>query len=173
MNSIPTGRVTKEADGSYDLILTRSFRAGIEDVWASVTDPERTAHWYGTWKGEAGPGKTIDVQMGFEEGAPWSAMTIDSCREPQHLALSAVDDYGAWHLEVNLTENDGVTDLEFIQHRIDPGMVESIGPGWEYYLDNLVASRDELPLPDFHDYYPSQSAYFVAQLEAVAGQSET
>jgi hypothetical protein len=35
-----------------------------------------------------------------------------------------------------------------------------VGPGWEYYLDNLVASRDGAPLPDFDDYYPAQAAYY-------------
>jgi hypothetical protein len=37
------------------------------------------------------------------------------------------------------------------------------GPGWEYYLDVLVASRAGEKLPSFEDYYPSQKAYYAEQ----------
>jgi hypothetical protein len=54
----------------------------------------------------------------------------------------------------------GVTTLRFVQH-LEPGAeVGAVGPGWEYYLDMLVASRSGGPLPDFGDYYPSQAAYY-------------
>jgi hypothetical protein len=37
---------------------------------------------------------------------------------------------------------------------------EEIGPGWEYYLDALVAAMNDNPLPNFDDYWPSlASAY--------------
>ncbi len=51
--------------------MSRTFRAPIEDVWASGTEPDRTARWFGTWTGDAAPGRMIKVQMGFEEEAPW------------------------------------------------------------------------------------------------------
>lgn len=35
-----------------------------------------------------------------------------------------------------------------------------VGPGWEYYLDMLVAARDGAPKPDFDDYYPTMKSYF-------------
>ena len=37
MISPPTGRLFPTADGN-DLVLSRTFRAPIEDVWASVTE---------------------------------------------------------------------------------------------------------------------------------------
>ena len=44
---------------------------------------------------------------------------------------------------------------------VDSGAdVGSMGPGWEYYLDLLVASRDGGPAPAFDDYYPAQKAYY-------------
>ena len=67
MTNTPTGRL---ADGSA-LVVSRTFRAPIEDVWASVTEPDRTARWFGTWKGDAAPGRMIKVQMGFEDESPW------------------------------------------------------------------------------------------------------
>jgi hypothetical protein len=45
--------------------------------------------------------------------------------------------------------------------------VGDLGPGWEFYLDNLVASRSNGPLPDFNDYYPAQKAFY---LEQAAGE---
>jgi hypothetical protein len=41
--------------------------------------------------------------------------------------------------------------------------VGSFGPGWEFYLDALAASRDGAAVPDFNDYYPAQKEYFAAQ----------
>jgi hypothetical protein len=40
--------------------------------------------------------------------------------------------------------------------------VGELGPGWEYYLDALVASREGQPLPKFDAYYPEQKAYFTS-----------
>src|SRR5690606_23528632 len=58
MSPKPTGHVR-----GNDLILTRTFRAPIDDVWTSVTDSESTARWIGRWEGDAGPGKTVRLQM--------------------------------------------------------------------------------------------------------------
>ncbi|GAA4604669.1 uncharacterized protein YndB with AHSA1/START domain [Actinoplanes octamycinicus] len=158
MSPTPTGRLA-----GTDLVLTRTFRAPVDDVWASLTDPERTARWYGPWEGDAGPGRIIKVQMAHEEGRPWMDMTIDACEPPRRLALSADEGGDRWVLELALTEADGVTELRFTQHLTGLGAVGEIGPGWEFYLDALVAARDGAPMPDFDDYYPSQKEYFEAQ----------
>jgi uncharacterized protein YndB with AHSA1/START domain len=157
MTLTPTGQLLGK-----DLVLTRTFRAPVDDVWASVTESERTARWYGPWRGEAGPGRRIEVQLVGEEGQPWETMTIDACEPPRRLALSAVNDYGSWHLELELTETAGVTELRFTQHLTDTDGVGEVGPGWEFYLDALVASRDGGPAPVFDDYYPSMKGYYEA-----------
>jgi len=158
MSPTPTGRLF-----GNDLVLTRTFHAPVADVWASITDPERTARWFGPWQGDAAPGRTIQVQMVHEEGQPWMDMTIDACEPPRRLALSAVNEHGSWHLDMVLTEGDGVTELRFTQHLTDTDNVGEIGPGWEYYLDALVASREDRPVPDFNDYYPAMKKHFDAQ----------
>jgi uncharacterized protein YndB with AHSA1/START domain len=158
MKPTPTGRLVGK-----DLVLTRTFRAPIDDVWASVTESARTARWYGPWRGEAGPGRAIEVQLIHEEGQPWTEMTIDVCEPPRRLALSAVDDWGSWHLELELSERDGVTELRFTHHLTDTEGVADIGAGWEYYLDALVHSRDGRPMPSFTDYHPAMKEYFEAQ----------
>jgi uncharacterized protein YndB with AHSA1/START domain len=159
MSPTPTGRLF-----GNDVVLTRTFRAPIADVWASLTDPDRTARWYGPWKGDAAPGRTIQVQMAYEEGRPWTEMVIDACEPPRRLSLKADNDYGSFHMEMELAETGGVTELRFTHHLTDRDTVGDFGPGWEYYLDALVASRDGLPMPEFDDYYPSMKGHFEEQL---------
>ncbi|MFF5081261.1 SRPBCC family protein [Actinoplanes sp. NPDC000266] len=158
MSPTPTGRLFGE-----ELVLTRAFHAPVDDVWTSLTDPVRTARWFGPWKGDAAPGAAIQVQLVQEEGQPWTDMTIDACEPPRRLALSSVDEHGSWLLDMVLTETEGVTELRFTQRLIDTGNVGEVGPGWEFYLDALVASRDGTPMPDFNDYYPSMKEHFEAQ----------
>lgn len=159
MTPRPTGTILF-TDEARDLVLTRTFRADVEDVWASITEPERTARWFGSWSGDAAPGKTIRFRPGFEEGAPENDMVIDACEPPRHLAVTTIDDSGSWHLEARLEQSGNTTTLTFTHHLDDNTDAGSIGPGWEYYLDMLVASRDGTPLPNFDDYYPAQQAYY-------------
>ncbi|MEV0292532.1 SRPBCC family protein [Nocardia sp. NPDC050710] len=162
----PSGRLFG-TDAGCDLVLTRSYRAPIEDVWASLTESERTARWYGPWEGEGVPGGTIKVQMAFEKGQPWMEMRIGACEPPRRLEISAVDEAGSWYLEVQLSESAAGTELRFTQHLNGPdeiALVPEVGPGWEYYLDMFGAARNGISLPDFGDYFPAMRAYY-AELE--------
>ena len=159
MTNAPAGRLLPAADGSK-LVVSRTFHAPIEDVWASVTEPEQTARWFGPWTGEAAPGAMIKVRMGLEDGDPWLDKRIDACDAPRRLAL--VNSGGGMRIELLLAHADGLTELQ-LAHHLDPGDdVGAYGPGWEYYLDMLVAARDGLPAPSFDDYYPAMKAYYEA-----------
>lgn len=166
MTPIPTGRLFRTDTGS-DLVLTRTFRALADDVWASLTEPERTARWFGPWEGDGRPGRTVKVQMVFEEGEPWAEVSIEACDPPRRLALSMADEAGSWRMELLLSEVDGVTELRLVHHLDTEEGIGEVGPGWEYYLDMLLASRAGKPLPSFDDYYPSQKAYFDSLATAV------
>lgn len=147
----PTG-ILRRTDTGVDLELTRTISAPREDVWATLTDSDRTAGWYGPW--ERLSENSIRVQMLFEDGAPWMDMNIDVCESPSRLAVSTT---GGWQLDVRLT---GATTLTLIHHLSSTEGVGEIGPGGEYYLDMMLASRDGTPLPSFDDYYPSQKEYY-------------
>jgi uncharacterized protein YndB with AHSA1/START domain len=162
---LPTARLMPTTDGN-DLILTRTFRAPIDDVWASVTEPERTARWFGPWEGDAAPGRTIRAQMTYEEGAPWCELQIDACEPPRRLAVSMSDEAGDWHMELRLSESAGTTELQLVQHLTTTKGIGETGPGWEYYLDMLVAARNGTEAPSFDDYYPAQRDHF----ESLANQ---
>lgn len=157
MTRNPTGHLR-----GNDLILTRSFKAPIEDVWASVTESARTERWYGKWEGDARPGGTIRINMVYENTDSWSTAIINACEPPHHLEFTTQGRFGS-HLELRLREANGVTELVFTHHLSDRGGAGDFGPGWEYYLDTLVAYRDGLARPNFDDYYPSQKAYYLEQ----------
>lgn len=159
MSKQATGRVN-----GNDLILTRSFKAPIADVWESVTKSERTERWFGRWEGDAKVGNTITVWMVFEKGDAATQAEIKTCDAPHHLELQTKGPYGS-HLELKLREDNGTTFLEFTHHLTDKQYEGrgDFGPGWEYYLDNLVAYREGTALPAFEEYYPSQKEYYVTQ----------
>jgi uncharacterized protein YndB with AHSA1/START domain len=154
MTPEPTGRLR-----GNDLVVTRRFRASPEDVWTSITDPASTERWYGRWEGTPGVGEQIRVQMAFEEGQPWFTKTIEVCEPPRRLVLSSTGQWGM-RIELGLTPTADGCELALVHHAVDRKMVGDFGPGWEYYLDNLVAARDGTPLPAFATYYPAQKPYY-------------
>lgn len=158
MSPQPTGRLQ-----GNDLIIERRFCASIEDVWASITEPEKVARWFGRWQGDdAGPGRIVRLQLTHEKGQPWSDLMIEECEAPNRLVVTMKDDFGDWRIELTLTRNGATTELRFVQPLSDRTLAGDVGPGWEYYLDMLVAAREDRPLPSFDDYYPAQKAHYSA-----------
>jgi uncharacterized protein YndB with AHSA1/START domain len=155
----PSGRLLA-TDGGRDLVLARPFDAEPESIWAELTEPERTARWFGPWSGNGEPGGTISCRMAFEQGEPAIEMTIEACERPRHLALHSEDEHGSWHLEIDLSEAGGTTTLQLTHHLDEQAQPGMIGPGWEYYLDMLVAAHGGQVLPSFDDYFPAQQAYY-------------
>lgn len=164
MTGEPSGRIETTAEG-YDLVLSRTWRASVENVWAWVTESERTAEWFGPWEGDAGVGSTIKVRMAYEDQAPWMDLRIDACEPPRRLALAATDEAGDWRVELLLSGDEESTELRFVHHLDSASGVGEIGPGWEYYLDMLVAARDGAAVkPVFDDYYPAMKHHYEALL---------
>jgi uncharacterized protein YndB with AHSA1/START domain len=164
-----TGR-REERDGLPHLVLTRTFRAPIDDVWAAATESHRLARWIGSWAGDPAAGR-VTFRMLYEgEEATDEEFVIDECVPPRRLAVTTNMQYDenttvTWHLELDLAESDGVTTLTFAQPMPDPAMAENVGPGWEYYLDRMVAAESGADPAEisFDDYYPAQSEHYRAE----------
>ena len=155
MTTTPTGRLL---DGRLE--LTRRFKASIDDVWASITEPERTARWFGHWSGEGRPGATVRLTLDHGDEQTESDLTIIACEPPRRLEVDVIDEEGRWRLEARLAEDGGVTTLTFVHH-LDPETdVTSVGPGWEYTLALLTALVTDAPEPNFDDYYPAMAEYY-------------
>lgn len=151
MTSIrPTGHYTQKADGLY-LQFDRLFRAPIEEVWFSLTNPTALNGWIGTYTGSPSTG-AVRFRMGAEgDDAPWEDVSILECAPPHrvHLDIQQPDDAPTWRLLVHLNEGSGLTTLT-LAHRLPPGEeVGSLGAGWDYYLDRLTAFRAGAALPDW------------------------
>lgn len=163
----PHGRVSRSGD-RLTLHLDRTFRAPIQDVWAAITEPERLARWLGTWRGDPTEGHVL-WRMGFEEGADEHRLDIRECRPPDRLAVTTYVGEQPWYLDVDLSEHDGVTTLSFSQPDADHDDLPSVGPGWEYYLDRLVAAEtgvDPAEVDFERDYYPAMAEHYRAQRDA-------
>ncbi len=171
----PTGRITRLAD-RYTLAIDRTFQAPIEDVWAAITEPERLARWIGTFTGDPASGR-VDFRMLFEgEADPDAAkeqMVIRECTPPRRLAVTSHVGDQKWHLDVDLSEAGGVTTLAFSHPDVGGEDLLGVGPGWEYYLDRLVAVEtggDLASLVWDRDYYPAMTEYYEAQRDAAASE---
>jgi uncharacterized protein YndB with AHSA1/START domain len=156
-------------DGRPYLVMTRQFRAPVEDVWAAVTESDRLARWIGTWSGDPADGK-VQFQMRYEgDDVPSEEFVIDECLPPHRLAITTEAPYEeepvTWHLELDLAESDGVTTLTFAQSVPDPSMAESVGPGWDYYLDRLVTAESggDAAGVDWDAYYPALAEHYRAE----------
>lgn len=161
-----TGR--KEVrEGVVFVVFERTFRAPIEDVWAAVTESDRLARWIGSWEGDPAAGEVAFRMLYEGDEHPAERFTIDECVPPHRLAITteAPSPEGTtetWNLQVDLVEADGITTFTFGQSVPEPTMAESVGPGWDYYLDRMVRAEagDDPGTLDFDDYYPALSEHY-------------
>lgn len=160
-------RATGRTDRDGWLVFTRTFAAPIEDVWAAVTEPDRLARWIGTWTGDPDSGSVAFTMTAEGDDAPVETYRIEACHPPHLLLVTTIDeDGGTWRLRLALSEADGTTSLDFAQHLTDPGLAAHVGPGWDYYLDRLVAAESggDVASVEFGDYYPALSDHYRALL---------
>lgn len=163
MTPQPTGRVERHGD-RCTVVLSRTFDAPIDQVWAAVTESDRTARWFGPWSGDPTTGR-VTVILSAEDGAPPSEIEIRECRAPHSLRTSTQSEGGEWLLDLELAEVGGSTTLTLTHPDVDPAMVEAIGPGWEYYLDRLVAAEtggDPSAVDFERDYFPAMAEHYRA-----------
>jgi len=170
--SVPaTGHIAPSSTG-HDIVVERTFSAPIGDVWRSIVEPERMNRWIGTWTGDAGPGKRVMFTMTAEEGAEPEEALIHQCEPPRLLDVETFQGKSSWRMRVDLSEENGITRLVFRQSVDLAEDVTSYGPGWEYYLDRLVATFTGAPFASWDDYYPAQLPYWEEEVrKAKAAQS--
>jgi uncharacterized protein YndB with AHSA1/START domain len=151
----------QDRDGAAHVVIERTFRAPVTQVWAAVTEPDRLERWIGTWAGDPSSG-TVQFRMTAEgEDIEAEPMTVHECDPPRRLVLSWDSAGTLWHVELDLIEDAGVTTLTFTQRVPDTATGRDVGPGWEYYLDRLVAAQSggDVGAVAWPDYEPMMSHY--------------
>ncbi|PRY67886.1 activator of Hsp90 ATPase-like protein [Glaciihabitans tibetensis] len=153
----PNGRVIRDSDG-LELIVERAIEAPASEVWEWLTAPSRLSQWIGSWEGEPAVGGTLSFTMSAEQGAAPEPLTVLICDPGVHFLCDMGEN--RWRIGFSLTEVQGLTLVFFTQRMAGAEQAGSIGPGWEYYLDRMIAARSSLPLPVWADYYPAFSRYY-------------
>lgn len=159
MTPEPNGSIAKTA-GGRDLIVTRTLSLTQEEAWRWVTDSDRLEKWFGTWTGDGSLGGRVEVTMNAEEEESTSKGEITACVPGHSYELTIGTGMGEWYLGLQVEPADEGSTLTFIQHLDDETPIGSIGAGWEYYLDRLIAAIEGTEMPDFNDYWPAMGPYF-------------
>ena len=157
-----SGRVVTNEGHRY-LKIARSLSLPIEETWAFLTESELTERWFGPWEGDARAGGSVRVRMRFESNEAAIRVNIRACDAPNRLVMHVLDEGADWELSFDL-EADGDEDTvvvftQLLTERVDIG---EVGPGWEYYLDLLVAATEDTEEPSFEQYFPAMSAQYLA-----------
>ena len=92
-----------------------------------------------------------------DDQAPPEEYTILECNPPHRFAGDTSAASGSWHVWFELASRGGSTVLTFGQRLNPEDEVGSIGPGWEYYLDRLVAvcNGKDAATVSWDDYFPA------------------
>lgn len=154
MTAVPAGVRTPEG-----IAIPRRIALSPSELWAWITEPDRTALWFGRWSGDPASGR-VEVQLAAEEGAPTSTSTILECTAPRRLV---VENGPGWVVALDIEADGEGSRIVLSQAMDDPELAASVGPGWEFYLDRLVAAidgRDAGAIAFEPDYVPGQSQYY-------------
>jgi uncharacterized protein YndB with AHSA1/START domain len=146
-------------DRGLELIVSRRFPAPAADAWSWVTDPALVKQWFGSFRASPKPGSTFSVKMLAEDGAPSVRMLVLECIPGERYVVESIGDE-PWHLTISVAAL-GASSMVFLAHRLGTAReAGGVGPGWEYYLDRLLAARNGTTMPQFDDYFPSQKPYY-------------
>jgi uncharacterized protein YndB with AHSA1/START domain len=151
------GQVTEVPEG-VQVQFRRSWPDPIEDVWAALTEPDRTARWFGTYEGERRVGGSGTLTMTHEgESAAGEPMRIEECDPPRRLVVRWESEQ-AWRIQLELAEDHDRTVLVFTQ--VFPAGTDAgdYVLGWHWYLDHFDAELRGGPPPADWDTFLAATA---------------
>ena len=135
-------------------------------MWAAVTESDRLGRWVGTWTGDPTTGSVLFRMNAEGDDIEPETFTIHECVPPRRIAADLAGRGRAERLPLPPRADRGRRhhDAHVQPVRAGPGHGDGVGPGWEYYLDRLVAAETGADVAgvDFGDYYPAQSEYYRA-----------
>jgi uncharacterized protein YndB with AHSA1/START domain len=131
------GRTTPHGPGTSVVRATRDFDTTVEDLWQTLTDPERLPRWFLPVTGDLRVGGRFQIE-GNAGGE------VLACDRPEHLAVTWEFDGSVSWVEVHVSPVDGGRARLELSHTVPenahwdqfgPG---AVGLGWDLALMALV-----------------------------------
>jgi uncharacterized protein YndB with AHSA1/START domain len=96
-NARPGNRILgslRSADGTGIVRIEDRYTAGIDDVWAALTDPSRLPRWYGQVEGDLRPGGAFRLHI---ESDGWDGTgRVEACEPPRRLVVTTRETEESW-----------------------------------------------------------------------------
>ncbi|MCI9887985.1 SRPBCC family protein [Micrococcales bacterium 31B] len=158
----PHGTLGEGPDGP-ELQIVRDIDASVEAVWAALTESSRLEEWIGRWEGDPTSGEVTFYMTAEGADAGAEQCSILECVPPRRLSLVTSVGPDSWRLRVELDATAAGTRLTFCQ-AVGSDPLDSIGPGWEYYLERLVRvlRGGDAKAVVWDEYFPHLSAHYAA-----------
>lgn len=167
----PSGKVVRDAAG-LTLLVQRTLPLSAEQTWEWLTVSAKLRKWIGGYRGKAAPGGSVDLTMTAEDGSPTLPVTVMRCDPQSRLVV----DWAGQRMTVAIAEVAGATTVYFSQPVADWRDAGTMGPGWEWYFDRLVAAAVGGTVAPFEEYLAVQRPYYerlALDGEPIGAQTET
>ena len=154
-----TGRVVRDRSG-LELIVERRVPLSADETWQWITSPAKLKKWVGTRRGTPVVGGTFEFTMTAEDGAEATTASLEVCEPGTRYTVSFGVGAEIWRVTISLADLGSTTALYLKQRLTNARDAGSIGPGWEWYLDRMLAAIAGQPMPDFDAYLTDQRPYY-------------
>jgi uncharacterized protein YndB with AHSA1/START domain len=129
----------RSADGAGVVRIEEHFAAGIDDLWAALTQGKRLARWYGAVEGELGAGGEFRARV-YASG--WEGTgRVDECDPPLRFRVvsRAAGEPNEDILEVTLNGVGDQTTLVVEQQGLPLDLLWAYAAGLQIHIEDLAA----------------------------------
>ncbi len=138
----------RSEDGKGVVRMKDRFDAGIEDVWAALTDPSRLSQWYGEVEGDLRPGGEYRARV-LATGSEINGSVV-ACEPEGRLRVTVRETDESWregqgappfdeHIDVTLTAGGNRTALVIEVRGMPVELLFAYGTGWQIHVEDLGA----------------------------------
>lgn len=140
------GTVTVD-EATARVMFRRRYPTSVEDLWRSVTDPDRARRWLGALHGDLRAGGAYELRMGEDrpDADDVAHGEVLVCEPPHRLEVTwRFPGEPESRVRVELAAHEGGAVLTLVHTGLTPPAARGYGGGWHVLLDQLddhVAGR--------------------------------
>jgi uncharacterized protein YndB with AHSA1/START domain len=138
----------RSADGVGVVRIEDRYDTDIDDLWSSLTDPDRLARWYGQVEGDLRTGGEFRVYI--EANDIESTGRAEACEPPRRLLVTTRETDESYRkgqgvppfdqvIEATLTADGDETILVIEVRGMPLDKIAFYGAGWQIHAENLAA----------------------------------